>query len=243
MASAIQNLLDELSWEGTGVSYRGGGAGKENVLTAEVWQALDVLPRRAFLGDVLEKAHRVAQAVSTDEPTPRPLVEAALSRGLECEVLCGDRRSAIGGVRVQPDVLLESPDAVVIVEAKRVRGGVFQREQIARNALVLDEMRAGRAALLLLVLGSGPPVPVRALGHLTVAEALRVGLDAIRERDPRVPEPVNVGVEIAWITWPEISDIVRDANRTFTNGDPDVEDAVRRSAEQIINAVRFHTPP
>ena len=50
MVCAVRCLLDELSWEGNAWKYREGGLGLENVLTAEVFQALDFLPREAFLG-------------------------------------------------------------------------------------------------------------------------------------------------------------------------------------------------
>jgi hypothetical protein len=51
-------LLEEISWEGPSVrGYRGGGRGRENVLTAEVLTALDFLPRTSFLGAILNNAH------------------------------------------------------------------------------------------------------------------------------------------------------------------------------------------
>jgi hypothetical protein len=57
-ASVIGRLLEEISWEGSAVSgYRSGGRGRENVLTAEVLQALDYLPRAQFLGSVVAAAH------------------------------------------------------------------------------------------------------------------------------------------------------------------------------------------
>jgi len=56
MVGAVRRLLDELSWESNARKYRGGGLGLENVLTTEVFQALDFLPRGAFLGAVLRAA-------------------------------------------------------------------------------------------------------------------------------------------------------------------------------------------
>src|SRR5438309_2388389 len=47
--SIIRQLLHEISYEGASVSkYREGGPGLENVLTAEVLQGLDFLPREQF---------------------------------------------------------------------------------------------------------------------------------------------------------------------------------------------------
>ena len=52
--SVIGRLLEELSWVGHTIkSYREGGRGFENVLTAEVFQALDFLPRSNFLGKII----------------------------------------------------------------------------------------------------------------------------------------------------------------------------------------------
>ena len=68
MVSAIDRLLDELSWEGNARKYRGGGRGLENVLTAEVFQALDFLPRDAFLGAVLRGAVLVPESVGAEDP-------------------------------------------------------------------------------------------------------------------------------------------------------------------------------
>ena len=64
--SAIGRLLTELSWSGRSIrQYRHGGAGFENVLTAEVLQALDFLPRATFLGGVLDQAHGADEARKT----------------------------------------------------------------------------------------------------------------------------------------------------------------------------------
>jgi len=51
--SPIGRLLEEISWEGNARKYRQGGKGFENVLTAEVFQALDFLPRSSFLGRII----------------------------------------------------------------------------------------------------------------------------------------------------------------------------------------------
>ncbi len=61
--SVIGRLLEEISWTGSQVkAFRGGGRGFENVLTAEVFQALDFLPRTSFLGNVIESAHGAVAA-------------------------------------------------------------------------------------------------------------------------------------------------------------------------------------
>lgn len=56
--SVIGRLLQEISWEGANVKgYHRGGVGRENVLTAEVLWALDLLPRQLFLARVMKAAH------------------------------------------------------------------------------------------------------------------------------------------------------------------------------------------
>jgi hypothetical protein len=52
--SVFGRLLEEISWEGNARHYRTGGQGYENVLTAEVLQALDFLPRAGFFARILE---------------------------------------------------------------------------------------------------------------------------------------------------------------------------------------------
>jgi hypothetical protein len=62
VVSAVRRLLDELSWEGNARKYRNGGVGLENVITTEVFQAVDFLPRQAFLGRVLASASGASMA-------------------------------------------------------------------------------------------------------------------------------------------------------------------------------------
>jgi hypothetical protein len=59
--SAIGRLLQEVSFEDAR-SYHDGGTGRENVLTVEVFQALDFLPREGFLGSVTGAAHGANRA-------------------------------------------------------------------------------------------------------------------------------------------------------------------------------------
>ena len=82
----------------------------ENVLVTEVFGARDLLPRGAFLGSPLRSAHGADPA----------------------------RMAAAGVEKARLDVLvLDMPDATVLVEAKRIRAGAFQPEQLAREYLCL----------------------------------------------------------------------------------------------------------
>lgn len=231
MTSAIRRLLDEISWEGNARKYRGGGEGKENVLTAEVFQALDFLPRTAFLGAVLDVAERRGCSATT-----------SLSDSVESmtfDVLPGDLGADGWGVRVQPDVLLSSDDTLVFVEAKAIRRAAFQTEQMARSVLVAQAHAAGRRAVLLLVLGAPPPIAVKGLGRMTPEEAVVSGMAAIAARRPAmINEDTNV--EILWITWSEIAQATAASAAAFPARDQSVSGCLRRLADSLVSAVAFH---
>jgi len=126
-SSIVGKLLEEISWE-KARDYRAGGQGRENVLTAEVLIGLDFLPREAFLGRVLRAAHGANEARGS---LARKVEE------LQMQFLPGDFSS--GGVDVksrlvvQPDAIFETPNTYTLVEAKRIRYGSFQPEQLARE--------------------------------------------------------------------------------------------------------------
>lgn len=133
--SALSRLLEEISWEGRSVRrYRDGGRGLENVLTTEVFTALDFLPRQAFLGAVVDAAHgadearrvlsrEVEQAVITVLPTEVKLNPDGLTRA---ELMI-----------VQPDAMITSSSCRTLVEAKRIRRSSFQPQQLAREYLAV----------------------------------------------------------------------------------------------------------
>jgi hypothetical protein len=96
--SIIGRLLEEISWEGKRVVhlYRGGGRGKENVLTAEVMISLDFLPRTHFLAEVLRAAHGAENALEG---------VAAQIEDCELSVLPPQLTLKPAGTVVQPDAL------------------------------------------------------------------------------------------------------------------------------------------
>lgn len=165
--STLGRLLEELSWAGRSIrGYREGGRGYENVLTAEAFTGLDFLPRRRFLGGVLEAA------IGADEARANVVTEIEEA---ELELLPPEIKLAPSAASyqqqlvVQPDGLLTSPHCLVLLEAKRIRSSSFQPEQLAREYVAL-RLRAGdRTPLLLLVLGTAPPVSVKGSGWLSSA--------------------------------------------------------------------------
>jgi hypothetical protein len=233
--SPVGRLLEELSWEGNARRYREGGRGRENVLTTEVFAALDHLPRTHFLGAVLHAAH------GADELRAGVAADA---EALAFSVLPGDVRAVgAGGTpsswTVQPDVVLESPTRTVWVEAKRIRRSSFQEHQIARTLHALTSSTAPRNALLLLVLAAPPPIPVKGIGPLDIDAAIRRSLDHVVEPAGR-DALLQAAFSIAWITWDEVEAAVAAAARAYTNPDPSTEAAVQRMAAEVARAIAWH---
>jgi len=163
--SMVGRLLEEISWDGKSVKrYRNGGRGLENVLTAEVFMMLDFLPRDEFLGAVLRKAHGAAStaAFAADEAS------SAIT-----SLLPGDAQLTPTTIVLQPDAWIETTSCRILVEAKRIRSSAFQQEQLAREYLALMQHTGYRRNLLLLVLGSPPPIKVKGVaGHIEPAESI-----------------------------------------------------------------------
>lgn len=238
VVSAVGRLLDELSWEGNARKYRGGGRGLENVLTTEVFQALDLLPRDWFLGRVLRAAHEVVPA---DGGASAVVNAAAHAEGCSVEVLLGDLALPDLGIKAQPDVVIESESSYVFVEAKRVRQGAFQAEQVARELLLAATHGHGRRPVLLLVVGEPPPIAVKGHGRLPVDDAVELGLCGI---ETRLAYPVRervMGAAIAYVTWAEIAAQVEGALGDYRNADLSTARTVERLANALIESVVWHS--
>lgn len=229
MASALRQLLDEISWEGNATKYRGGGLGKENVLTTEVFQALDFLPREYFLGPVLDDAEGAA---SNQRELSSHVEDMAVS------ILPGDLALEEGVIRVQPDVLMSTNEDLILVEAKAIGRATFQTEQLAREALIAHRHAAGRRAVVLLVLDTPPPIAVRGHGRLSITEAMEVGIHGIAGRLPTVPV---ADVEVRWTTWTDIATRTEQSLASFTNPNPSVMASVQRMSRTISAAIRAHS--
>lgn len=143
-SSIVGKLLEEISWE-KAKDYRAGGQGRENVLTAEVLVGLDFLPRTEFLGAVLRAAH------GADEARNKLATEV---EGLLMHFLPGDFSTGSDGrtakLVVQPDAVFETPSTYTLVEAKRIRYGSFQPEQLAREYITLVSKAGSPTPILFL---------------------------------------------------------------------------------------------
>ncbi|NMR21147.1 hypothetical protein [Cellulomonas fimi] len=230
-------LLEEISWEGGRVKqYRKGGQGMENVLSAQVLQALDHLPRDRFLGAVLRDAHGATSA------RMRVAEEAEV---LELTFLPDEVLLTCHDAKVQPDATLTGPSSYCLVEAKGPGRSRFNTLQLSREYLALLEQAGERTPLMLLVLGAPPPVRLAGGGvHNPVDVIARelgqlapVVLDARNEAAlvARVPEV------LAWTTWREIADVVMRQVKSIDTSDRSVASAIGRVASSLVRAVDWHS--
>lgn len=229
MVSAIRRLLDELSWEGNARKYHDGGLGLENVLTAEVFQALDFLPRQAFLAQVLAGA------------SGAPLWQAGTDiEQAVVDILPGDLTHPELRLRAQPDVCIDLPSAFVFVEAKRLRASSFQPDQLAKELILAVAHARGRRPVLLLVLGAPPPVRVKRRGPQAIEDAVRLGQEIISVRHGRLVEIPDPSETVAWTTWADIGAQVAAALEAYANPDLSTYNAVTRVAMTVSDALRVH---
>ncbi|MHA7143836.1 hypothetical protein ACX80U_03870 [Arthrobacter sp. TmT3-37] len=119
--SMIARLLEEIFWE-KAVKYRKGGRGMENVLTAEVLIALDLLPRSHFFAAVIDSCSGAASARDRLVEHAEVADMSLLPGDMSVNPLGAAARSFI----VQPDAVISTPDVFAFVEAKRIRTSAFQ---------------------------------------------------------------------------------------------------------------------
>jgi hypothetical protein len=241
--SALSRLLSEISWEGDACKYRDGGLGLENVLTVEVFQALDFLPRGEFL------AHIFQSAIGGSSPALQTLIqeiETVTVRLLPGNVyLAKDPPEGKGRFYVQPDAVLDCSLAYCMLEAKRIKRGAFMPEQLAREFIGVLKNAGARNPLLLLVLPSPPPVPVKGHGRLSLRDAIASCLPVVLERTDGEFPPVDelcsrIDSVVAYTTWQRISDEIEASLKDFSHVDGSVQGCVRRLAQAALGAIQRH---
>lgn len=238
-SSIVGKLLEEISWE-RARDYRAGGQGRENVLTAEVLVGLDFLPRTHFLGAVIQTGHGAEEARKK---------LAAEAEDLLMDFLPGDFNLGLGGrnarLTVQPDAIFTTPSTYTLVEAKRIRYGSFQPEQLAREYLALVS-KANSLTPILFLLGVTPPVRVKGNGQLELAEAVGKFLSPVLERigDPGLPSEAELLDRLpevfCWISWQELDQCVREAASKYMSGPSSGVASVQRIAAFVQNAIAWH---
>jgi hypothetical protein len=240
--SVLGRLLREVSWDGSTVRrYRDGGVGFENVLTAEAMTALDFLPRTHFLGAVLAAAQG---ADSARQHVIAEIEEAQLTLLPDDIVLAPSRTKKSEQLIVQPDGIMISPGCYTLIEAKRIRSSSFQAQQLAREYVSVLHQARGRTPLLLLILGTEPPVRVQGHGKQTVAEAIERYLGPVlggADEHAFELEPLLGGIPdvVAWLTWSRLGQVV-DAQRALFKAEPSVRATVDRLADSVGLAISRH---
>jgi hypothetical protein len=241
--SVLGRLLRELSWVGAQIrSFHDGGLGLENVLTAEALTALDFLPRTDFLGAVLQAAHGADAARSKAVAE----IEQAEVTLFPDQLVLRPNAPTNQTLVVQPDGSVISPGSYVMLEAKRIRRSTFQPEQLAREYVALMREARDRSPLLLLILGSEPPIPVSGHGRMGIAEAISLHLHSVLERteDHDLDESsLKEGLPevLSWITWQELGSVVAKQQVSFSSNNPSVNATVSRLAGSLTDSVARHS--
>lgn len=238
-SSIVGKLLEEISWE-RARDYRKGGQGRENVLTAEVLVGLDFLPRTEFLGGVIRSAHGASEARAA---------LAAEAEELRMHFLPGDLRLGSGNHKgrpfVQPDAVFETPSTYTLVEAKRIRYGSFQPEQLAREYVALMS-NTGASKPVFLLLGVTPPLRVKGSGLLEIHDAVSRFLGPVLDRvgDEALPSKSELLEQIpeifCWISWEELNGSIAQALAQHSPLHRSSEASVRRIAAFVHNAIVWH---
>lgn len=242
--SSLGRLLSEISWEGNARHYRQGGRGLENVLTTEVFQAFDFLPRSAFFGRIFRAAN--GAAAETREILASQIEEAVI------ELLPGDLYLSRGGsasgslLSLQPDAIIQTSDVYCLLEAKRIKSGSFQPEQLAREYLTVLREAKGRCPLLVLVLPKEPPVLVRGHGRLSIEDAIARWIDPILPHlEPEFPSAEEliqqIGSVVTYVTWDTVSTCLKTGLEELDCPDPSIVNSVSRLANSAIRAIEWHS--
>lgn len=239
----IGRLLEELSWVGDAAKLRQGGRGLEDVLTAEVLLALDLLPRAAFLGRVLGEVRG-----GSGDLRDRLASEAEDAR---VELLPGERFLSHPAptdpdpVVVQPDAFIETPSVLVLVEAKRLKAGGFQPHQLARELILAMKLAGTKRPALLLVLPKPPPIPVKLHQPMSIPEAVELHLQRTLQRTvglAATPDEVRAAIanSVLWTTWDAIGQAAKGGLTEVAAGADSMGRSVHRTANLLLEALARH---
>lgn len=244
--SIIGSLLKEISWVGSRnliKHYRNGGLGIENVLTAEVLQGLDFLPRQHFLGAVINELS--GYMLPARDILISEIEQASVSLLSEHFYLRPSRESHDTRIDVQPDGFLVSPSVFGLIECKPMKRSSFGQEQLAREFVIATREAQGRLPMLMLVLGEEPPVRIEGAGRQTIQAAILDKLEKVRGMTEQHPYSYSelrdmVDMSVAWITWRRISEVVAGQMRTFATESPSIRASIQRIADVVIGAIDRH---
>lgn len=241
--SVLGRLLEELSWVGSTIkAYRQGGRGYENVLTAEVFQALDFLPRSAFMGEIIRRAHG-ANATRNILFQEIEVADFCLLPGNHYLIPSGESHQT--KLPVQPDGLLETPSVYALLEAKRIRASSFQPEQLSRQYVLALRESKGKYPLIFLILGEQPPLKISKHGRHSINSAIELYLDSVLQRAERHSISRDEAVSkidevVCWITWHEISEIVKSQKELVEIENLSLSACIERLSESVIRSIDWH---
>ncbi len=132
-----------------------------------------------------------------------------------------------------------------MLEAKRIRQAKFQARQLSREYVTVLHHAQGRTPLLLMILGSEPPVKVDKHGRLDIGDAISLSLEEIHAQvdlDLTLEELyARVDDTWAWITWSEVAAIVAQQAEDFHSSDASVDGCVRRLSAAVGRAIAWHS--
>jgi hypothetical protein len=131
------------------------------------------------------------------------------------------------------------------LEAKRIRSSSFQPEQLAREYVLALREAGPRTPILLLILGTAPPVRVTKHGKLSLPDAISLYLDSVlakAENHSFTPEYARriVGDVVCWVTWHEISTVVQAQCDAFYTADLSIKACINRLASSVTRAIEWH---
>lgn len=133
----------------------------------------------------------------------------------------------------------------VLVEAKRIKKASFQREQLAREYLAVIRAAQTRHPVLLLILGSPPPVNVKKQGLRHITAAIEEHLPTVLSNtgaDERVDDLVKrIPEVVSWITWGELDTVVARQLPFMKIEDPSLRGTEERLAKAVSIAIAIHS--
>jgi hypothetical protein len=139
--------------------------------------------------------------------------------------------------------VIHSDRVYCLLEAKRIKSGAFQTEQLAREFLAVTRHASGRQPLLLLLLPAPPPVPVSGHGRLEIADAIARWLEPVTRKagfEVGSPPLPRIDEVVAYTTWTQVKGAVASGLREFANADRSVAGSVERLARCLISAIERH---
>jgi hypothetical protein len=117
---------------------------------------------------------------------------------------------------------------------------------LAREYLAVTREAGRRTALLLLILGSPPPLPVAGTGRLSIRDAINRHLPTVYGAVGHHPRPLDeltdrISEVCAWTTWQDLAATVAHQRNGLTITEPSIDASIDRLAAAITRSVERHS--